>query len=88
MKFPISYCIPTSILTQEMYCELICKLVTDGYINNVSNIQSITLAQMWDFLGVNRFGDIFLYDQPTCYTGIDEVFDNILDEQWLEGYLK
>lgn len=88
MKFLIKHCVPTSLLTQEIYSELICKLVTEGYTNNISNIQLVSLAKMWDYIGVNRFGDILLYDNPTCYLEIDEGFDNVLTEQWLEEYLK
>lgn len=90
MKFPIKHCLPTtSLLTQEIYSELICKLVTEGYTNTISNIQIVSLVKMWDYVGCNRFGDILLYDNPAFYLEVDEeVFDNVLTEQWLEGYLK
>lgn len=89
MKFPLKHCVPTVYLTQEIYSELICKLVTDGYTNTISNIQLISLVKMWDYIGVNRFGDILLMDNPRFYLEVDkERSDNILSEEQLWEYLK
>ena len=97
MEFPISHCIPTSLLTTELYSNLICHLVSDGYINNISNIQLISLVQLWDYLGVDENECIVLYDKPLSYMRINQWMDhiqlqdnqypNILTKEWLEGYL-
>lgn len=89
MRFPRCHCVPTSLLTQEIYSELICKLVTEGYRNQSPHIQIVSLIKCWDYLGVNLYGDIFPYNDNRHYASIDcEGFDNVLTEQWLEEYLK
>ena len=89
MKFKRMHCVPTSLLTQETYSELICKLVSEGYRNQSPHIQVVSLIRCWDYLGVNSYGDIFPYNDNRHYASIDyEGFDNVLTEQWLEEYLK
>lgn len=89
MKFPIQHCLHTSLLTQEMYSELICKMVTEGYVNTISNLQIVSLVKMWGLIGVNQQGDILLYDNNTFYLEVDSPNrNNILNEEWLERYLK
>lgn len=97
MKFPISHCIPTSLLTKELYSDLICRMVSDGHVNIIPHL-SYELVVMWDYLGVSIYGDINTYDHPHSFMGIngwmnyrdlkDENYPNILNKQWLEEYLK
>lgn len=89
MRFPRCHCVPTSLLTQEIYSELICKLVSEGYKNQSPHIQIVSLIKCWDYLGVNSYWDIFPYNDNRHYASIDyEGFDNVLTEQWLEEYLR
>ncbi len=98
MKFPLKHCVPTALLTPQTYSEFICKLVTDGYENTISNIQILSLAQMWNYIGVDNNGNICLYDKPLSFLEInewmnylqvkDEDYPNVLTKQQLEEYLK
>jgi hypothetical protein len=87
MKFPISHCLPTKYLTKEKYDWLLCKLISDGYHLPSGSDKSL-MFDMWKYLGVNQYGDIHLYDNPVHYISLnEEVFNNILNEQFLEEYL-
>lgn len=94
MKFPIKHCLPTSLLTQETYSELICKLVTEGYTNTISNLQIVSLVKMWDYLGVGSYNSIYLYDDPAHYMDVNiwqrstyKQGINVLTEEFLWKYL-
>jgi len=87
MKFPRSHCIPTKYLTKEKYDWFLCKLISDGYHLPSGSDKSL-MFDMWKYLGVNHYGDVLLYDNPVHYISLnDEVFNNVLNDKWLEEYL-
>lgn len=97
MKFQLKHCVPTSVLTKETYSLLICKLVTDGYTNCISQYD-FELAKMWNLIGVNEYGELCLFDKPSSFLEINEWMNylqvkdkdyyNILTKEQLEEYLK
>lgn len=96
MKFPTSHCIPTSLLTKESYSDLICRLVSDGYVNLIPHL-SYDLMLMWGFLGITEYGTIDVFNHPWSFLkingwmdhiGCDEAkYPNILNKEFLEEYL-
>lgn len=97
MKYPLKYCIPTSLLTRETYSDLICKLVSDGYVNTI-HMYDFSLAQMWGYLGLSEYSEICLYDKPSSFLEInewmnylqvpDDKYYNVLTKEQLLEYLK
>ena len=97
MKFPIHSCIATECLTKDDYSTLICKLVTDGYLNMLSHLP-FDLMQMWDYIGVDGYECIQTYNQPHSflqpnawldYINVpDKDYPNILTKDQLREYLK
>lgn len=98
MKFPIGHCFPTSYLTRESYSLLICKLVTEGYVNMIPH-KGYDMAILWDYIGVSHnHGDIQTYNHPHSFMKInsymdyrglaDKDFPNIISKELLEEYLK
>lgn len=97
MKFKPKHCVPTSLLTRETYSDLICKLVSDGYVNTI-HMYDFSLAQMWNLIGVNEYGELCLYDKPSSFLEInewmnylqvkDENYYNIMTKEQLGEYLK
>ena len=98
MKFKLKHCVSTHYLTPETYAELICRMISEGNVNTVSHIQILSLARMWNFIGMSERGEICIYDRPHSFLGInewmnyinvrDEDFPNIYTKEWLEEYLK
>jgi hypothetical protein len=96
MKFPTKTCIPTTDLTYKTYSAFICKLVSQGYENNISHL-SFSLMTNWDYIGVTEYGSIECYDQPSSFLGInewikythlkDEDFPNVWPKSKLDQYL-
>jgi len=97
MKFKPKYCLPTSLLTRETYSDLICKLVSDGYVNTI-HMYDFSLAQMWGYLGLSEYSEICLYDKPSSFLEInewmnylqvpDDKYYNVLTKEQVEEYLK
>jgi len=97
MKFPISHCIPTSLLTRESYSDLICHLVSDGYVNLIPHL-GYDLVMMWDYVGVGYYGEIVTFSHPhsfmepnawMSYRNVkDANYPNIVTEEFLGEYLK
>lgn len=97
MKFPEQYCIPTSLLTRESYSDLICKLVSGGYVNLIPHL-SYDLMICWNWLGVGRFGEINTFNHPHSFMEpndwmdyrdiMDEHYPNVWSRKQLEEYLK
>lgn len=96
-QMKLKHCVPTSLLTKESYSDLICKLVTQGYTNCISQYD-FELVKMWNLIGVNEYGELCLYDKPSSFLEInewmnylqvkDDNYPNILTKQDLEEYLK
>lgn len=98
MIFPVGYCLPTTLLTRDSYSLLICKLVTDGYVNMISH-KTYDIVILWDYIGVSwGNGDIQTYTHPHSfmeinaymdYRGVkDEDYPNVITREQLERYLK
>jgi hypothetical protein len=88
MKFPINHCVPTEYLTKEKYDWILTRLISDGY-HWPSNFSKSLFFDLWKYIGCNSQGDIQLYDEPVHYlpVGVEE-YNNVLNEMWLEEYLK
>ena len=97
MKFPIKHCVPISMLTKDTYSDLICRMVSDGYVNMIPHV-SYVLASCWNYIGVSMYGDINVYNHPYSFMEVnewgdyqsirDEGYPNILKEKFIEEYLK
>jgi len=88
MKFPQQYCVPTKHLTKPMYDLLLTKLISEGYYWP-SQVDKSCFFDLWEFIGVNQYDTIFLYDDPEHYIALDlGKWDNVLSEEWLMRYLK
>lgn len=88
MKFPILYCVPTSFLTKETYEYLLTKLVSEGY-HWPSQSDKSCFFDLWEYIGVNSYGDIHLYSESKNFLAVDSLeFNNVLTKEWLERYLK
>ncbi len=96
--FPLTYCVKTKDLTKESYSDLICLLVSQGYRNLTANLVTISLLQMWNYLGVTEHGDIVTYDHPFSFLKVnewleyptcmrDEDYYNILTKEQLDKLL-
>ena len=96
MTFPPNSCIPTSLLTRQSYCDLICHMVSDGY-KLMSKVDSSNLFDMWKYIGVTAYNELQLFDKPWSFMEINKWLDyrnikeqdypNILDKQFLDNYL-
>ena len=89
MKFPMKHCIPTSLLTRETYSDLICKLVSDGYVNTI-HMYDFNLIGMWNYLGITEHSEIALYDKPSSFLEINEWMNylQVKDDQYYNIYTK
>ena len=97
MKFPPNTCIPTSLLTRETYSLLICKLVSDGYVNLIAHLDW-ELVKLWKYLGCGYYDEITTYNhphsfmEPNAWMNYRDVRDadypNIMTKELLGEYLK
>lgn len=87
MNFPLEYCIETKHLTQETYQWLLTKLIGEGY-HWPSVYDKSEFFGLWNYFGVNSYGDIMLYSYKEYYLDYPEdPFWNVLTKEWLEDYL-
>jgi hypothetical protein len=71
-----------------MYDLLLTKLITEGY-HWPSNFDKSCFFDLWEFLGVNQYGDVHLFSEAKDFLEVNtEVWDNVLSEEWLMRYLK
>jgi hypothetical protein len=84
-------------LTKESYSDLICHLVSDGYVNLIP-YKTFDLVLWWDYVGVGQYGEINTFNHPHSfmepnawmnYRDVkDEDYCNVWNRQQLEEYLK
>lgn len=88
MNFPPQSCVPTKHLTKPMYDLLLTKLISEGYHWPSQSDKSV-FFDLWEYLGTNCHGDIHLFSEAKDFIAVgDEVWDNVLNEEWLMRYLK
>ena len=88
--FPQQHCIPTKYLTYKSYCDLMCKLVSEGNIQ-YSNMDWSNTFDLYQFVGLSHLGDISLFDNDYSFTkegwNPRKKCDNVLSKEWLDNYL-
>lgn len=86
MKFPINYCVNIKEMCPEKFNLLLTKMKQDGY-HWPSNCKDIWSD--WVFVGVNSHSDIMLFNNYLHYQDYPEdPFWNVLNDKWVEEYLK
>jgi hypothetical protein len=71
-----------------MYDLLLTKLITEGY-HWPSNFDKSCFFDLWEYVGVNTYGDIHLFSEAKSFLGVgEEPQNNVLSEYWLREYLR
>ena len=96
MKFPKQHCLKTSDINHSQYCLLITKFITEGN-HWISNFEKSQYYDLWDYIGTDMEGRIFLSDKPYNYMKINAWMDfpdvdfddypNLLTKEWVIKYL-
>lgn len=87
MKFPIQHCVKCSEIGYPLFLRLLEKLQSEGYL--FPSFYSRIQFGFYEYLGVNPYGDIMLYDGSDSYISIDNynLKDNVLSRNWVLNYL-
>lgn len=82
----MQHCVDIRGMPPQKFNLLLTKMRQDGY-NFPSNCQDVWTE--WRWVGVNTHGDIVLHNNHIHYQDFEEdPFWNVLNDKWLEEYLK